>query len=186
MHNYGGVPLLQSYAILIVFAATLGVFTGLFAGALGLTIRRFGGWAILCAPVIWAASEWLRIQATGMGWNPLGYSQAFQPAVIQIARLGGVYLVSAIMVAASTSLVYALVFLERRRGIVVLTTGGVVAIVAVLYGESLRPVADESGTVSIAAIQPNIPVDGPWDDPALPILRAPQLVSLCGRLLQSR
>ena len=114
---------------------------------------------------MWATSEWLRLQATGMGWNPLGYSQAFQPAVIQVARLGGVYVVSAIMVAASTGLVYAVVFLERRRGIVVLTAAGVIAIAAVLYGESLRPAIDESGSVSVAVIQPNIPVDGAWDDP---------------------
>ena len=165
MHNYGGIPLWLCYVILIIFSATLGVFTGLFAAALALAIKRFGGWAILAAPVVWAASEWLRLEATGMGWNPLGYSQAFEPAVIQAARLGGVYLVSAIIVAPSAALVFALVYLERRRGIVVLTAAGVIAIAAVLYGESLRPAIDESGSVSVAVIQPNVPVDGPWDDP---------------------
>ena len=165
MHNYGDVPLPLCYVILIIFSATLGIFTGLFAAALAIAVKHLGGWAILAAPVIWAASEWLRLEATGMGWNPLGYSQAFQPAVIQTARLGGVYLVSAIMVAASTALVFAVVYLERRRGIVVLTAAGVIAIAAVLYGESLRPAIDESGSVSVAVIQPNIPVDGPWDDP---------------------
>jgi len=165
MHNYGGISLWLCYLILIVFSATLGVFTGMFAALLGLAIKRFGAWSILAAPVVWAASEWLRLQVTGMGWNPLGYSQAFQPAVIQVARLGGVYLVSAIMVAASTALVFALVYLERRRGIVVLTAAGLIAIVTVLYGESLRPAIDESGSVSVAVIQPNIPVDGAWDDP---------------------
>jgi apolipoprotein N-acyltransferase len=165
MHNYGEVPLWLCYVILVVFSATLGVFTGLFAAALALAIKRFGGWALLAAPFVWAASEWLRLEATGMGWNPLGYSQAFQPAVIQAARLGGVYLVSAIIVVPSTALVFAIVYLERRRGIVVLTAAGVIAIAAVLYGESLRPAIDESGSVSVAVIQPNVPVDGPWDDP---------------------
>jgi apolipoprotein N-acyltransferase len=165
MHNYGGLSLWVCYIILIVFSATLGVFTGLFAATLGLSIKRFGGWSILAAPAVWAATEWLRLKATGMGWNPLGYSQAFQPAVIQIARFGGVYLVSAIMVAASTALVFALVYLERRRGIVVLTAAGLIAIVAVLYGESLRPATDETGSVPVAVVQPNIPVDGAWDDP---------------------
>ena len=165
MHNYGEMPLWLCYIVLVIFSATLGVFTGLFAASLGLAIKRFGGWSILAAPVIWAASEWLRLYVTGMGWNPLGYSQAFQPAVIQVARLGGVYLVSAIMVAASTALVFALVYLERRRGIVVLTTAGLIAIATVLYGESLRPAIDDSGSVLIAVVQPNIPVDGEWDDP---------------------
>jgi len=166
MHNYGGIPLWLCYIILIIFSATLGLFTGLFAAALALAIKRFGGWAILAAPVVWAASEWLRLQVSGMGWNPLGYSQAFQPAVIQVARFGGVYLVSAIMVGASAALVFALVYLERRRGVVVLTAAGLIAVATVLYGESLRPSTYESGSVSVAVIQPNIPVDGEWDDPA--------------------
>lgn len=165
MHNYGHIHLWLCYVILVIFSATLGIFTGLFAATLALAIKRFGGWWILSAPMIWAASEWLRLQVTGMGWNPLGYSQAFQPAVIQVARFGGVYLVGAIMVTASTALVFALVYLERRRGIVVLTAGGLIAIVTVLYGESLRPTIDDSGSVSVAVIQPNIPVDGEWDDP---------------------
>ncbi|MEK6409808.1 MAG: apolipoprotein N-acyltransferase, partial [Acidobacteriota bacterium] len=165
MHNYGEIPLWLCYLILILFSATVGLFTGVFAATLALTIKRFGGWSLLAAPVLWAASEWLRLQVTGMGWNPLGYSQAFQPAVIQVARLGGVYLVSAIMAAASTALVYAVVYLERRRGIIVLTAGGVIAIAAVLYGESLRPAVEETGSVSVAVVQPNVPVDGPWDDP---------------------
>jgi apolipoprotein N-acyltransferase len=69
------------------------------------------------------------------------------------------------MVAASTALVFAVVYLERRRGITVLTAAGLIATVAVLYGESLRPEADETGSVLAAVIQPNIPVDGAWEDP---------------------
>jgi apolipoprotein N-acyltransferase len=164
MHNYGGISLWLCYLILLIFSATVAIFTGLFACVLAIGVKRFGSWMILPAPIIWAASEWLRLKATGMGWNPLGYSQAFQPAVIQVARFGGVYLVSAIMVAASTALVFSLVYLERRRGIIVLTAAGAIAVVSVLYGESLRPSTDESGSVSVAAIQPNVPIDGAWDD----------------------
>src|SRR5215216_6223257 len=165
MHNYGGVPLWLCYIILTIFSLTLGVFTGLFAAVLGRAVKRFGGWAILAAPLIWAASEWARILVVGVGWNALGYSQAFQPAVIQVARFGGVYLVSAIMVAASTALVFALIYLERRRGIIVLTAAGVIAITSVFYGQSIRPEGEEEGSVAVAVVQPNIPIDGKWDDP---------------------
>ncbi|HXU38878.1 MAG TPA: apolipoprotein N-acyltransferase [Blastocatellia bacterium] len=164
MHNYGDIPLALSYVVVVIFSVTLGMFTGLFAAVVAFSAKHLGGWAILAAPGVWAASEWLRLEATGMGWNPLGYSQAFQPAVIQVARVGGVYLVSAIMAAASTALVFAVVYLERRRGIVVLTAAGLIAIAAVLYGESLRPSADDSGSITAAVIQPNIPIDGAWDD----------------------
>src|SRR5205085_2930289 len=105
--------------LLMIFSATLGVFTAGFAGLLALTIKRFGGWAILAAPALWAASEWLRLQISGVGWNALGYSQAFQPSVIAIARFGGVYVISALLVAASTALVFGVIYFERRRRVVV-------------------------------------------------------------------
>ncbi len=166
MHHYGDIPLWLSYVILMIFSATLGVFTALFAGLLALIIKRFGGWAILSAPALWAASEWLRIEVSGVGWNALGYSQAFQPSVIAIARFGGVYVVSALLVAASTALVFAVIYLERRRGFVVLTVAIVLAIVAVLYGERLRATQPaESGSVAVAVVQPNVPISGDWSDP---------------------
>ncbi len=164
-HNYGGIPMWLSYIFLTVLASALGIFTGLFAAVLAQSIKRFGGWAILAAPILWAASEWARIKATGMGWNALGYSQAFQPSVIAISRIGGVYIVSALLVAAGTALVFALIYLERRRGLVVLTTVGVLAFSTVLYGQSVKPAEPHKGSVSVAVVQPNAPIDGPWYDP---------------------
>ncbi|MEK6300008.1 MAG: apolipoprotein N-acyltransferase [Acidobacteriota bacterium] len=184
MHNYGGIPMWLCFIILVIFSAALGVFTGLFGAVLAAAVKRFGGWAMLAAPFIWAASEWARLEVSGVGWNALGYSQAFQPAVIQASRWGGVYLVSAIMVAASTALVFGVVYLEQRRGIVVLTVAGAIAIAAVLYGESLRPSSDESGSISVAAIQPNIPIDGPWDDPEFQDEMIQRLISLSENAVQ--
>lgn len=165
VHNYGGIPLWLSYVIALVFASALAPFTALFAGVLGLAVKRFGGWAILSAPVLWAASEWARLQITGMGWNALGYSQVVQPAVIQIARFGGVYVVSALLVAASAALVFALVYLERRRGVIVLTLAIAISVAAVLYGNAVRGDDEETGSVTVVAVQPNVPINGDWDDP---------------------
>jgi apolipoprotein N-acyltransferase len=166
MHHYGDIALWLSYGILLIFSATLGVFTALFAGLFALVVKRFGGWAILSAPVLWAASEWLRLQISGVGWNALGYSQAFQPAVIAISRFGGVYIVSALLVAASTALVFGVIYLERRRGLVVLTSAILLAIITVLYGERLRAVQPlEIGSVGVAVVQPNVPISGDWSDP---------------------
>src|SRR5689334_5211212 len=166
MHHYGDIALWLSYLILMIFSATLGIFTAAFAGLLALTIKRFGGWAILSAPALWAASEWLRLQVSGVGWNALGYSQAFQPSVIAIARYGGVYVVSALLVAASTALVFGVIYFERRRGFVVLTAAIVLAIIAVIYGERVRATQpSEDGSVAVAVIQPNVPISGEWGDP---------------------
>jgi apolipoprotein N-acyltransferase len=164
-HNYGRLPMWLSYLFLTILASALGIFTGLFAAALAQSIKRFGGWAILAAPVLWAASEWARLKVTGMGWNALGYSQAFQPSVIAISRIGGVYIVSALLVAGGTALVFALIYLERRRGLVVLTSAGGLAILTLLYGQSIKPAEPHKGSVSVAVVQPNVPIDGPWSDP---------------------
>ncbi|MBI3651120.1 MAG: apolipoprotein N-acyltransferase [Acidobacteria bacterium] len=161
MHNYGGIPLWLCYLLLVVIAMILGSFTALFAGVLGYAVKSFGGWAILSAPVLWAASEWLRLQLTGLGWNNLGYSQAFQPTLIQTARLGGVYLVSAFLVSMSTAIVFSLIYLGYRRGWVVFSIAVLLAIATLWYG--LRGV-HSYGSFPVAIIQPNIPIDGNWGD----------------------
>jgi apolipoprotein N-acyltransferase len=165
MNHYGGIPLWLSYLVMMILAAAMGSFTGLFAGAYGFAIKRLGGWAILTAPLLWPASEYLRLKVTGVGWNALGYSQAFQPSVIQVSRWGGVYLVSAVMIAATTALVYAMVYLEQRRGLIVLTVGGVLAVASVLYGESLRPEGEPPHSLLAVVVQPDIPIVESEDSP---------------------
>jgi apolipoprotein N-acyltransferase len=182
-HNYGGIPMWLSYLFLTVLASALGIFTGLFAAVLALAIKRFGGWAILAAPILWAASEWARIKATGTGWNALGYSQAFQPSVIGISRIGGVYIVSALLVAASTAMVFALIYLERRRGLIVLSSVGVLAIITVLYGQGIKPAQEHKGSVTVGVIQPNVPIDGPWQDPAFLDRMTAQHISLSEQII---
>ena len=184
MHNYGGIPLWLCFIILIIFSATLGVFTGLFGAMLALAVKRFGGWAMLAAPVIWAASEWAAASGERSGLERARLLAGVSTGGDSGSPMGGVYLVSAIMVAASTALVFGVVYLEQRRGIVVLTVAGAIAIATVLYGESLRPSSDESGSISVAAIQPNIPIDGAWDDPQFVDGMRSQLISSSERMIQ--
>ena len=164
MHNYGGISLAVSYLLLVLAAAVIGSFTAVFAGVLGLAIRSFGGWAILSAPILWAASEWLRLQATGLGWNALGYSQAFQPMLIQSARFGGVYFVSAFLVAMSAAIVFSLIYLGYKRGWIVLSVALLMAAAVVVGGLQQPVAAPPVGAVAVIAVQPNFPIDGDWGD----------------------
>jgi apolipoprotein N-acyltransferase len=165
MQHYGGMSLWAAYALGVLIAAILGSFTGLFSMALSRAVARFGGWAILAAPLLWAASEWSRLVVTGMGWNSLGYSQAFDPVVIQTARFGGVYVISAILVAVSAALVFATVYIEKPRGLIVLTLAGALAAASLLYGQKVRSEKDEAGSVSLGVVQPNLPISGDWENP---------------------
>jgi len=165
MRHYGGMSLWVSYLAGLLIAMILGLFTGLFALVLSRAVSRFGGWAILSAPVLWAASEWARLQITTMGWNSLGYSQAFDPLLIQTARFGGVYLTSALLVAVSAALVFAMVYIEKPRGLIVFTLAGVLAAANLLYGHRIRSQQDQPGSVSVGVVQPNFPIAGDWENP---------------------
>jgi apolipoprotein N-acyltransferase len=165
MHHYGGMPSWVAYLLAVFISAILGSFTGLFSMTLSRSVTRFGGWAILAAPFLWTASEWARLKITGMGWNSLGYSQAFDPVVIQTARFGGVYLTSAILVGVSAALVFAMVYIEKPRGLIVLTLMGALAVANLLYGQRVRSEKDEPGSVVLGVIQPNFPISGDWENP---------------------
>ena len=61
--------------------------------------RRWGRWGITAEPILWAGCEWLRATLfTGFAWNFLGTAVGQAPAFAAPARLGGVYLVSAMVV----------------------------------------------------------------------------------------
>ena len=61
--------------------------------------RRFGRWGLAFEPILWAGLEWLRGWLfTGFAWNFLGTALVPVPDFLAPARVGGVYLVSALVV----------------------------------------------------------------------------------------
>ena len=61
--------------------------------------RRFGRWGLAFEPILWAGVEWLRGWLfTGFAWNYLGTALVPIPDFLTPARVGGVYLVSALVV----------------------------------------------------------------------------------------
>jgi len=162
MINYGGLPTVLAYLLLIPGAVVVGIFPGLFTLVLAVAVRRFGVWAVLTAPVIWTAFEWTRLGVTGQLWNALGYSQAYHRIVIQPANWGGVYAVSFLIV--TINAVLALVLLKRNVWAIV--TALVIA-PAVFFVILLAPFTrteqwvstDEvHSSVAVIALQPNVPM----------------------------
>ena len=141
----------------IVFVALL---PALSCASLSLISKRFGEAAILLTPIVWVSFEWLRYSITGQLWNAIGYSQAFQPVVIQSARWGGVYAISFGVVAVNAALVFALTRPTVKR--LVVCTFILAGIVAVIAFEQLETIAEPRGSTSdevVVAVQPNVPVD---------------------------
>jgi apolipoprotein N-acyltransferase len=163
MIHYGGLSRPLSFLLLLPPSLLVGIFPGLFAASLALTVRRWGLYSILSATVLWPASEWCRLEVTGQLWNAIGYSQAeaFSGLLIHSARWGGVYFVGALIVAVNAS--FALVLINRASPVIVaatLTLAVVVAIVVVPIAttrtSTLPPLGKPS--LNVVAIQPNVPM----------------------------
>ena len=111
MIHYGGLPTALAYLLLVPGAVVIGIFHGLFALLVALTIQKWGRMTILLAPIFWTAFEWVRLGVTGQLWNALGYSQAYHASIIEPATWGGVYAVSFLVVAINS--VVALLIVHR-------------------------------------------------------------------------
>ncbi|HEX3311130.1 MAG TPA: apolipoprotein N-acyltransferase [Streptosporangiaceae bacterium] len=155
-------------AVLLV-GAVIGVLWVPFGVAAQKLLRPPVSWpralaALVVVPSCWLLAEWLRSwQALGGPWAVFGVSQWQHPAVLALAAVGGVWLISFALVMVNVALVLAIGALPRvlevavRPGIAVL--GAVVAVAGVGIGPvafaltSASPVARQA---TIAMVQPGV------------------------------
>ncbi|MFJ1754156.1 apolipoprotein N-acyltransferase [Kitasatospora sp. NPDC088134] len=138
----------------VVFGVLLAPF-GLAAHRLlaGEPTPRRAAAALLVLPAVWVSAEFARSwHALGGPWALLGASQWEHPAVLGLASVGGVWLVSWALVAVNT----ALVLLVGARRVRVRLLAGATAAVSVLAGPLLFAVQAApatSGSASVALVQ---------------------------------
>jgi apolipoprotein N-acyltransferase len=105
MKTYGGLNLVVSLMIYLLFVLYLSLFISAFALTVSLLCRRGGPNALLLAPIIWVGTELLKgLLINGFPWNLLAYSQAAVPWAIQPAAFVGAYGLSLIMAFSSALL----------------------------------------------------------------------------------
>ncbi len=160
MTRYGGLLTGVAYAVAFLFAAILALFPALFAAVLAHLIGRFGAVALVFAPLVWTATEWVRPMMTGVTWNALGVSQARYFMVARLSQYGGVYFISGLVVAGSAFLVLLLKAKERqpRRAASALLLFGALSFWLPVFQS---PVRQAAATINVLGVQPNIPVDIP-------------------------
>jgi apolipoprotein N-acyltransferase len=166
MARYGGFALWLAYGVALLFAGILALFPALFAAAVNFLSRTFGAWALALAPTLWVASEWLREVVTGVTWNQLGVTQARHFFISFLAGYGGVALVSWVVAAVSAA---ALIISRAgaraaRLAVAALLLGaGLIYLLHSTSGPSTpapgAPDALRHPVVSVAGVQPNIPLD---------------------------
>jgi apolipoprotein N-acyltransferase len=121
--------------------------------------------ALAIVPSCWLLTEWLRSwQALGGPWAVFGVSQWQHPAVLALAAVGGVWLISFALVLANVAIVLALEALPRVRPGATVRPGlaalGVAAALASLgagpLAFALTPASPAAREATIALVQPGI------------------------------
>lgn len=162
---YSAIPWPLTWLPIMLLAAYCGLYVGLFAGAISwLRVRGAPPHALVAAPFLWVAGEWVRGWLMGgFPWGHLGYSQHRQLAVIQIAEIGGVYAVSFLLVSVNAALA-AVTVLSARRSVAALGTAGLLVGGTLVFGDwRLRESGAPPETVSVAVVQPSIAQPLKWD-----------------------
>lgn len=113
--------------------------------------------ALALVPSTWIAIELVRsLEYLGGPWGLMGASQWQVRPALAVASLGGVWLVSALVVAANVAVAAGFVFPEVRRH----AMAGAAAIVAlVLAWWAVAPGPTETGGARIAVVQPGVAHD---------------------------
>lgn len=169
--NYGGVPAPLAYLLLLGATGTVGLFAALFGGLFSVILKRFGTWGIFAAPFLWTGIEFLRFWTTGNNWNAIAYSQAFQFGTIQLASIGGIYLITFFLIYHSAFSSAILFDIFKRQDSKRVTVGKVFILIPLLaipilflgfsniiFLDTKNKQTDKSA--NIIAIQPNVPMSG--------------------------
>jgi apolipoprotein N-acyltransferase len=156
MVYFGDMLTVIAYAVALFFAAILAIFPALFAVAMSKLVQRFGWRSIALAPIVWVANEWLRQAITGVTWNALGVSQAQHFSIAKLARFGGVYVISAEIVAASALIVLLFKIRERKvaQATAILIMGA--ALMFALPDKDAENLTIPGAPVNILGVQPNL------------------------------
>lgn len=166
--TYAGFPVIPTYFLLLAASAGAGCFAGIFGLIYGISRKAFGPSAPLLAPFIWTGCDFMRYWLTGNNWNAVGYSQAFNPGLIQNASLGGVNLTGFVVVLASSLVVFVLEFFVWNRSDMRNPLAPAMALILLLMGAASMavpfyltgPQASSGPVAEIVAVQPNVPMAG--------------------------
>jgi apolipoprotein N-acyltransferase len=120
-----------------------------------LTFPRAGA-GLVVVPCAWVLTDWLRSwQALGGPWDVYGASQWQHPAILGLAAVGGVWLVSFALVMCNVAIV---LVIEARRSW--LAAAGVVGAAAAIFAGpvafALTPPAPVARQATVAMVQPGV------------------------------
>ncbi|MGZ5437502.1 MAG: apolipoprotein N-acyltransferase [Pyrinomonadaceae bacterium] len=163
MVHFAGVAPWIAYPLLLLPVLFVSVFPAMACACIARVVNRFGTSALLGAPLVWIAFDWLRQAVTGLDWNALGYSQAFHPSFIHPATWGGVYAVTSLIVLANAAIAFAVI--KRTLRHILVSVAILLLVSLILFAPNpfrtvheIRPVRGPQPQHWVVAIQPNVPM----------------------------
>ena len=169
-NTYGGIDLLTSSCILLLFCLYLSLYPAVFS----LLIRLLAGHRFMpmITAGVWVSLEYVRaLLMTGFPWCLLGYSQFNRHALIQISDITGVYGISFLIVAVN-ALIYLLIFDKpgtsgKKELILETSTVLVLLFICLFYGIYCLSDVNRNGkgkeSIITSVIQGNIDQSVKWD-----------------------
>jgi len=162
MHVYGGLSIVLSACIVVLFA----IYTGLYHAFFGWLFARiavhekFGMTkALVAAPFIWVALELARTHIVSFPWNLFGYAQIDNAELVQIATVTGIYGVSFTIMVVNVLIAFAWFNVSRRK---LLLPAMVCVAVAMQSLSHVQPTKSETNQ-NATLLQPNLPMnDSQW------------------------
>lgn len=166
-YDHGGAPLPVAVLLVCLLPAYMAAYPAL-VGALASGCRRLPrvAWAVLLVPAAWVLGELVRSRlGTGFPWLSAGYALT-DAAVVDLAALGGVYLVSLLLLVLA-GLLAVLVggrLFDRTLALLLIAALPMGLWLLPAAGQWTRPAGDP---IDVAILQGNIPQDVKWLPSAL-------------------
>ncbi len=158
MHSYGGLGVVTSAVLLVLFSLYLGLYHGLFGLLLAVIAARRNGYslrALVFTPFAWVAVELARAYITGFPWDLLGTTQIDNIPLSRLASVTGVYGISFEIALVNTAVAAAFLVPYARRKL--LLAAALLAIMVLHAGKLVKFDALPT-TQGVTLVQPDIPI----------------------------
>ncbi len=162
LNTYGGMPMWMGIIAVLGFAGILALFIASASAVAAILFpKRF---RLIFIGFVWVIFEWMKSWVlTGFPWLDIGYTQT--PSwLFSWAPIGGIYLISFIVVIISSLLVLALkLYLAKQKLIALLAMTTVVVLLLMSFMSDRASWSNPIGSpIDIGIVQANVPINEKW------------------------